>query len=58
MSEDNDIIDDIIGIGLGILGGVALAEFLKGLSKKKCQRCNNYNEYNREFCKFCGGQLQ
>lgn len=51
-------LDEAVGIALGILGGIALAELLKSLSQKKCSNCNNINEANREFCKFCGGRLQ
>ena len=50
--------DEIVGILLGILGGIALAELLKSLSQKRCPYCRNINEVNREYCKFCGGKLQ
>ncbi|MBA2853943.1 DNA-directed RNA polymerase subunit RPC12/RpoP [Methanococcus maripaludis] len=49
--------DDAVGAILGILGGLALLEILKGLSNKKCPRCGNYNENQRLTCKYCGGRL-
>jgi len=56
MSKNNG--DKLVGILLGILGGIALAELLKNLLQKKCPYCNNLNESNREHCKFCGRRLQ
>jgi hypothetical protein len=50
--------DKIIGILLGILGGLVLAELLKNLLQKRCPHCNNVNELNRDYCKFCGGSLR
>jgi hypothetical protein len=58
MSKDDDLLEVIGAIGLGILGGVALAELLKKLSEKKCPYCNNINEADRQHCKYCGGRLQ
>ena len=52
-----DNFEDIVGIALGILGGIALAELLKNLFQKRCPRCNNVNEASRNYCKFCGGRL-
>lgn len=50
--------EELLGIGLGILGGLALIEIIKSLTDKKCPYCHNYNESNLQFCKYCGGKLQ
>lgn len=57
MSKRNEL-DEVIGVILGIIGGIALVELLKNLFQKKCSYCNNLNEANRESCKFCGGSLK
>ena len=57
MSKD-DGLDDLVGIALGIIGGIALAEILKKFMKKRCRYCNNLNEPNQIYCKFCRGRLE
>lgn len=49
--------DDIGGVILGVLGGLALAEIIRSLMQKKCPYCQNLNESNRTNCKYCGGRL-
>ena len=53
-----DTLDEVVGVVLGVLGGIALATLLKTLLQRKCPRCNNLNESNRKYCKFCGGRLR
>ena len=56
MAKD-DSWEELGAIAIGILGGIALLEFLKNRAKKRCPRCNNLNEPTSDRCGFCGSWL-
>lgn len=51
MSRDSD---KWLGIFLGFLGLVALANYLEN---KQCRKCRRYNSKNAYICKYCGESL-
>jgi hypothetical protein len=57
MSRDDGVLAVIGAIAAGILGGLLLAEILKGL-KKECPNCHNQIEQNRDSCPHCGCRLR
>lgn len=56
MAED-DVGEVIAGIILGIIGGLALAEILKSLVKRKCPQCGNAILQNQIYCLRCGNRV-
>lgn len=58
MAENNNFLDAVSGLALGIIGGIALVEILNHIFGKKCPRCNSQVEINQEYCNVCGCKLK
>ena len=57
MAKD-DLGEAIVGIALGILGGLALAEILDRIFGKKCPKCGNSVDQNQMYCLNCRARLR
>jgi len=53
VARESDFGEALVAIGLGILGGIALAAILEGLSKPKCPECYRPINSGVPVCPYC-----
>jgi hypothetical protein len=58
MSRDSEFGDDLLALGIGIIGGLAAVAILSALFKPKCPVCHKIISNGISRCPHCGYPLE